>query len=307
MTMTAMTKTMNTDHLLNAYEEAGAFFPVHQENINTESGIRIPKRKANMRSDTGAILGIVSDGYRVVDYREGVVLPALRALEDSGLDLTDSSVRVDFAKNGGRMLSVISLPAHEIVLETPKGEDRSQLQMMIRSGHDAEYMVDVAPGAIRMACLNGMYDMTAIGIFKGKHTSGFNVGHLEAQVGGLLRSFESQAGNWQRWAKTPITDAHAWHAIQMYTWTKKESLNRGLEVYTERGRVTKAVKLMDVFNQRDKPTIGATAWGVYNTLTSDATHSERPEGKEATSSDLRHGNVRRVVTSDFWNNQLLAA
>lgn len=303
---------MKTAHLLEQYEEAGAFFPVHQEDLQTVKGTAVPRKKANIRSDTGELLGVVGSKYKVIDYRDGVVLPALKALENSGLDLTDSSARVEFAENGGRMLSVISLPAHTTSFKLPsknkkkREDDVSQLQMLLRSGHDAVYPVDVRPGAIRMACLNGMYNVDAIGRAGGKHTSRFDSLKLQSQIGGLLASFEKQAENWAYWSTVPVNDADAWHALQLYTWTKKEQIDRGLEVYTERGRVTKAVKLMDDFVNRDKVQIGATAWGLYNTMTFDATHSERPEGKVATSSDLRHGNVKRVVASDVWQDLLAA-
>ena len=300
---------MKAAHIIEQFDNAGAFFGVRQESLTTESGIEIPNRVANIREDTGQVMGVVSTNYKVIPYEEGVVVPAANALADSGLDLTDANVNVQFAKNGGRMLGVVTLPNEKMFVDTPRGRDEHQLQVLLRSGHDADFFVDFRPGAIRMACLNGQYNIASIGRFKGKHTSGFDPAILQQQARTMLGGFKQAGERWAQWADKDLNDDQAARILGIYTHQPKEVLNRGAKGIAEQRdkRMTKVVNLFDRFKDHEAKEIGHTAWGIYNTMTHDATHNTGAEGKEATSTILRHGNVNRTINHRYWTEQLKLA
>lgn len=298
---------MKPSNLIEQYEAAGAFFPVHQEKLVTETGRTVADKFANVRSDTNEVVGVVGKNYKLIPYREGVVVPAVEALERSGLDLTDANVSVKFGRSGGRMVSVITLPHHSLYVDTPNGRDESQLQVLLRSGHDATFFVDFRPGAVRVACLNGMYLVNSIGQLKMKHTSGFNAVEFGANAETMLAAFKVQAENFSKWSRIEVTDERAYRVFGTYAHAKKDELNRGLADFREATRKGKRHKLMDRYLEHEKREIGATAWGVYNTLTFDASHSKPKDGEEATSFELRHDNVRRTLGARIWDTVLAAA
>lgn len=299
----------NALSIVDQFEKSGAFFNVIQEQIMTSSGTVISDKVVNIREDNGAILGVVGKGYKLAPYRESVVLPAVEALEASGLDLTDAKTTVKFAKNGGRMIGVITLPNEKMYVDTPRGKDAHELQVLLRSGHDADFFVDFRPGAVRIACFNGTYSVDAIGALKMKHTSKFNPQLLHNQAKILLTSFKTAGEKWGEWSRRDLQDDQAARVIGIYCREDKEVLNRGMKGVEEQKakRETKFTRLVDRYVTHEKIEVGATAWGVYNTLTWDATHSPLSEGKEATSMVLRHANVNRVLADRYWTKQLQLA
>lgn len=299
----------NALSIVDQFEKSGAFFNIIQEPIKTASGIAIPNKVANIREDNGAILGVVGKGYKVAPYKESIVLPAVDALEKSGLDLTGAQASVRFANSGGRMISVITLPNEKMFVDTPNGRDEHSLQVLLRSGHDADFFVDFRPGAVRMACFNGNYAVDAIGALKMKHTSKFNPNLLHEQAKILLASFKTAGEKWGAWSRRPLEDDQAARVIGIYCREDKEVLNRGMKGVAEQKekRETKFTRLVDRYVDHEKREIGATAWGVYNTLTWDATHAPLAEGKEATSAVLRHANVARTIGDRYWTKQLQLA
>lgn len=300
---------MKAAHIIEEFDKAGAFFGVRQEKLTTEGGIVLDNKVANIREDTGEVLGVVSPNYKVIPYESGVVIPAANALAESGLNLDGAEVSVQFAKNGGRMLGVITLPEEKMFVDTPGGQDEHQLQILLRSGHDADFFVDFRPGAIRMACLNGQYNIHSIGQFRGKHTSGFDAGLLQSEAKTMLTGFKEAGQRWSQWSQKDITKDQAARVLGIYCRQAKDSLNRGVKGIEEQRdkRMTKVVSLFDRYNDHEAKEIGETAWGVYNTMTWDATHSDLSEGKEATSAVLRHQNVNRVITNRYWTEQLKLA
>lgn len=297
---------MKATHIIEQFADRGAFFPVFQEPLVTASGRQVPDRVANVRGDTGEIMGIVSRGYKVIPYEEGVVVPAARALEESGLDLSGAEVDVKFAKGGGRMVGVITLPNEKMLVN---GTDEHLLQVLLRSGHDADFFVDFRPGAVRMACFNGNFIVDSIGAFKAKHTSGFAPELLREQARHLLGSFKQAGERWSEWSRRPLTDDQAARVLGIYCHVSKENLNRGAKGVEEQKekRETKLTRLFDRYVTRERKEIGATAFGVYNTMTWDATHGKLAEGKEATSMVLRHADVTRTINDRYWTTQLKLA
>lgn len=299
---------MTTMNIVQQFEQAGAFFPVIQEPLVTASGRKVEGRLANVREDTGQVLGVVSKGYKVVPYQT-IVEKAAESLVRAGLDVSEAHSRISFAKNGGRMLGVITLPNEKMYVDSPNGRDEHALQVLLRSGHDADFFVDFRPGAVRIACFNGNYIVDQLGQLKSKHTKGFDPVILGDSATRLLGNFKEAGARWSEWSQRTLTDEQARRVIGIYSRQPKEILNLGAKGFLElkEKRETKYTKLVDRYMENEKREIGATAWGVYNTLTWDATHGKLKEGKEATSEVLRHANVTRTINDRFWREQLKLA
>ena len=99
--------------------------------------------KANLRADTGAVLGIVSDEYEVVDNRE-----AFRFLDA----LIGSELHFETAGSlwGGRRIWCLArIPEH-----VELGGDLSATYIYVANSHDGSMAVTAAATPIRIVCAN---------------------------------------------------------------------------------------------------------------------------------------------------------
>ncbi len=111
--------------------------------------VRVPRLVANVRSDTGAVLGVVGDGYRPLQNTDAL------ALAD---DLTDSGaahwLAAGATRGGARVHAVMRLD-REIRIGEATGEEVLPL-LIIRNGHEGGLAVTVSVAPFRLVCRNGM-------------------------------------------------------------------------------------------------------------------------------------------------------
>ncbi len=126
----------------DALRLAGLDWTVDKKNIQVCGGAKIDNYKANVRSSDGAVLGVVTDRYRVVQNVEAF------AFTDS---LIDGEVRYETAGSlqGGKKIWLLAkLPDTEIV------GDKTEPYLCFTNTHNGTGAIRVCMTPIRVVCNN---------------------------------------------------------------------------------------------------------------------------------------------------------
>ena len=121
---------------------AGLDWEVIQKSISTDTGI-IPNYKANVRSDTNEVLGVVTDRYAVVQNKE--------AFDFTDALIADNDVRYETAgslRNGKTIWLLAKLPERKIL------DDTFDPYICFSNTHDGTGAIRVCMTPIRVVCAN---------------------------------------------------------------------------------------------------------------------------------------------------------
>ena len=132
----------------------------------------VPRHVANVRTDTGAVLGVVGDGYEPL--QNGAAFAFCDDITDSG---RAHWIGAGAARGGARVHALMKLD-REIRIGGAEGEDVLPL-LCFRNGHDGGLAVTVSVAPFRLACLNGMLLPLdgAQRVWKARHTA-----HVQARL-----------------------------------------------------------------------------------------------------------------------------
>jgi phage/plasmid-like protein (TIGR03299 family) len=231
--------------------------------------------KANVREDTGAVLGIVSADYEVVDNCE-----AFRFLDA----LIGSDLHFETAGSlwGGRRVWVLARLPEYIEL----GGDPSATYIYVANSHDGSMAVTAAVTPIRIVCANTLgaalrqaeHGVSAQRTFRFRHTGNLPAKFAEArQVLGMTIDYEQQFKTLaDRLALQPMTERALEHRVLRHLWVIDEDLGTAARANRERtiGRV------LDVFAGRGSAgdTTGnspGSKWVAYNAIAEHLDHGRR--------------------------------
>jgi phage/plasmid-like protein (TIGR03299 family) len=129
--------------IAEALEAAGLTWEVEQRLVETVDGTLIPELRANVRADTGEILGVVSPRYRVVQNVE-----AFRFADH----LIGSEMHFETAGSlhaGRRVWVLARLPEWISV-----GGDAVGRYLLVSTGHDGRHGLQAAVTPVRVVCQN---------------------------------------------------------------------------------------------------------------------------------------------------------
>src|SRR5437588_3810473 len=177
--------------------------------------------KANVREDTGDVLGIVSDEYEVVDNRAAFAF--LNALINSEMYCeTDGSLW------GGRRVWVLARLPEYVEL----GGDLSATYVYVANSHDGSMAVTAAVTPIRIVCANTLgaalrqaeHGVTAQRTFRFRHTGNLQAKFAEArQVLGMTINYQQQFKELaDRMAAEPITARAFERRVLRHLWRVDE-------------------------------------------------------------------------------------
>lgn len=142
------------DHDVNAAEAAqlgGIDFTVDVRRSSFEgsrpgSWVVVPNRNALVRRDTNTFFDFVSDGYRVVQYREAF---------DFMDGINPRYVAAGPLRGGRQGFMVVQLPDRFNIDPEPNGEsDPHQLYVVLRTSHDRSKAIEIAVLPLRERCMN---------------------------------------------------------------------------------------------------------------------------------------------------------
>ena len=155
-------------------------FPIEQGNVfySDPETLEVKKSKnykAVIRSDTGKLISIMNDTYKVVSNRE-VIMPLLDEL--SKLDtkwIIDPSH--SFVTNH-RMRLQITFP--DLVFND--GRSDIALSLYISNSYNGDEAIKALQGFLRKICSNGMIAGHILSKFYSKHTKGLNVSEIREKI-----------------------------------------------------------------------------------------------------------------------------
>lgn len=231
-------------------------------------------RKAIVREDTNAMLGVVKSRY--VPFSNVEVFDFLDNLTDSGEALYEAA----WAWHGGETVGVaLRLP------ETVKigGFDEHSMNLLVRTSHDGGGSLTIAATPVRIACTNAV-NATIRGaerVWKTAHT-----GTLAGKIMHARQSLEMVMSYGDAW------DIAAQEMIAK-TITKDRFAEMAKELFGEK-HVEPAVSLRDHADNLEG--IRTTAYGAYNALTEYAQWT-RP--RNAHLDALVRGNVGRQTARAY--------
>lgn len=117
------------------------------ENGPTTKDVEIPEKRAHFRTDTGELLGVVSNDYRSVENMD------LARFADALADSDKGKVTVETAgslHSGRRVFACVKLP--EIVRAT--AEDTMEQYILVSNGHGGFASFSCYPTSVRVVCAN---------------------------------------------------------------------------------------------------------------------------------------------------------
>ena len=269
--------------------------PLFMVDGKTDLPARVPEYKALYRTDTGQVLSVVKNSYRVIQNEEvfdAVEQNVVQALGHSRL--VNAKIEDDIAKYG--LLSMRSWVFPDIrVRSTTTSKSDIAFRIVAINGFGG-ISVKCFYGGVDFYCLNGLIvgeDYSAL-VFR--HTKHTDTGIRFTPIRDSLKQFEEQSKIWLRWQNTEVDH---------------ESVMSFLKEIMESDSLLNALK-DQIFNEYVHR--GQTLWAVYSALTFYASHndgifavSERAKGNEAAVMLRRQNAVKRMVDSPQWKEMDIAA
>jgi len=145
-----LNNNINIDKIMNQIDFPVELRELHHNftdqygNTNT---LTVPNRKAIVNVDTGAVMDIVSDQYKVVTHKEALE-PVLAALYDGGFSFTRTALY-----NDGQRLNIEATNKNT---EYRVGDDVFFPRVQVLNSYDRTVSVKVIFGLFRLVCSNGM-------------------------------------------------------------------------------------------------------------------------------------------------------
>jgi phage/plasmid-like protein (TIGR03299 family) len=231
--------------------------------------------KANIREDTGDVLGIVSDEYEVVDNE------AAFAFLDA---LINSDMHFETAGSlwGGRRVWVLARLPEYVEL----GGDLSATYLYVANSHDGSMAVTAAATPIRIVCANTLgaalrrseHGGAAQRTFRFRHTGNLRAKFAEArQVLGMTTNYREQFKQLaDRIAGEPIAAWALERRVLRHLWTVDEDL--GPVARANRERTIEQVLAIFRGHGAAGDTTGnspGTKWTAFNAIAEHLDHGRR--------------------------------
>lgn len=267
--------------------------PAFYQDLNGNN-IQIPNFNAHVREDTGEVLGMVSDNYKVISNRMLAQFADLLA----GVD---AAVRVETAgtlRGGRRVFCLVKLPKNIKVTN----EDVLEQYILISNAHDASAAFHCYPTSIRVVCQNTLswserdvsrgFRFPHLGDIKNK------LSEVRSILGIVTKSSEAFADQAKFLASKEVgLDSAIKYFSTVYDKTfgnplkKEDNEDRRIATLKKEGIVARWEKNFSDDPKQNLDGIRGTAWAALNAITQWHDH-ERGAFKQVSESDVRaHSNL----------------
>ena len=231
--------------------------------------------KANIREDTGDVLGIVSDEYEVVDNK--AAFGFLDALINSDMHFETAG-----SLWGGRRVWVLARLPEYVEL----GGDLSATYVYVANSHDGSMAVTAAVTPIRIVCANTLgaalrqadHGVAARRTFRFRHTGNLQAKFAEARhVLGMTINYQKQFKELaDRMASEPIAEWALERRVLRHLWTIDEDMGK----LARQNRERTIENVMAIFRGRGAAgdTTGntpATKWVAFNAIAEHLDYGRR--------------------------------
>ena len=272
------TRVEEAPNSADALRMAGLDWNVVQRNIQVCGGAKIQNYKANVRDSDGAVLGVVSDRYKIVQNAEA-------------FEFTDSLIGGDVryetagSLNGGRKIWLLAkLPETEIV------GDKTEPYLCFTNTHDGSGAIRVCMTPIRVVCNNTLN--LALGTAKRAwsvcHTGDMQSKMHEARAClGMARAYMDELSQTaDRLANTTVTRDKLMEILDEMFPVTEDSTDR------EKQNIQKLKdEYMVCYFAKDILKFRGTAWGAVNAMSDMISHNA-PRRKTA---NYRENNWGRIM------------
>ena len=245
-----------------ALELAGLDWQVHQKDISVLWGRTIPGYKANVRDTDGAVLGVVTDKYRVVQNEDAF------AFTD---ELLGEGVKYETAGslNGGRKVWILARLPREYVIS---GE-RISPYLVFSNTHDGSGAIRVAITPIRVVCNNTLNLALARAerSFSMIHTGNINEKFEEAKKTLFMADtyMEELGKEFERLRSIKVSDAQVEEYVNMLIPLDEDATATQIK---NAGTLRNDI-LTRYFDAPDLKVLGKNAYRFVNAASDFATHA----------------------------------
>lgn len=231
-----------------------ADFPVGLTRVfNERDGdlVEIPRRRAVARLDTGAVLAVVSDRYRLVPHQRilEIVSDAIAPLD---LGPVPRGIHVD--RGGARMRAILKFPA---LAQSLSGLDTICPCLKVENSYDGKSRIAIAIGAFRFVCTN--LAVGGGGVFAGGfvslHAGDLQIEAVASQLASFLEGFDRIVELYRRWQETSLSASFVNVALFAFPIRAKLEIEKRLGIQNAH-----------------------TVFEAYNVATHYATHEMRSAG-----------------------------
>jgi phage/plasmid-like protein (TIGR03299 family) len=248
----------------------------------------VPDRVANVRTDTGAVLGVVSTSYRVFqnksafDFFDAIVQERLAIFETAG------------ALKGGRHIWMLARLPKTL---RAAGEDEIRPYVLLANSHDGTRALRMIPTTIRVVCANTLN----LALGRVAVTEGLTIFHNESlerrvadareKLGIITRRVDEFGDQVQALARRPMS--------------RDELTSYFTGLVTDRAADTQKRMLAAFVENLDHPTntlpgTSGTAWAAYNAVSQWADHQSVVRGQsEVLRADSRLHSVWFGAAAEF--------
>ena len=236
------------------------------------------------RDDTGELLSICGPSFKPVQHM-AILEPVLDGLARDGYDIVEkpAATRRDFEDLRGMKGAWVSpkvthggaVMRTDIILGDfieptgassylNDGPDTNFFRISLLNSHNSSYAVRANTSYLRLICMNGMTQPHFTASAYGKHTSGFNLDGLKAQIANAISMMSEDADKFGLWARTKVTVKQAEDFLKL-TIAKLPNKPTGEAHHSE----PLLNKILGQFTREDQ-----TLWGLYNAVTWWQTHDD---------------------------------
>jgi phage/plasmid-like protein (TIGR03299 family) len=252
-----------------AITAAGLDYSVELQSLKTETDLRVPRRKAVVRTDTKAVLGVVSRGYSPIQNR-------------TCFDFLDSVVAENGLRyhtagalgKGERIWMLARLPSH---IRVKNSDDVTEKFLLLSNSHDGSSALRCFFTPIRVVCANTL--TLAHLQHRGEGITIRHRGNLAAKARDALGLaqvfFDDLEGRIDRLASHSPTSAQ----LQVYFKTLFPDPEERRATRAENVR-TALTELFESGMGQDIPQIRHTAWAAFNAVSEYVDHVKPTRGRD---------------------------
>ena len=173
---------------------------ITEKKIQTIDGIEIKDKKAIVRIDTGAVLGVVGDNYRIVRHQE-VINSVSSILGDLGLEEKTRTI----CKQGSVLFSKFySDKKYEGEI---KVGDIVKFGIEVFNSYNGTLPVGIILIAERLKCTNGMVVPETLSKFTVRHSNRLNLEVIKQRMKSILEGYPLILENYRQWETIKVEES----------------------------------------------------------------------------------------------------
>lgn len=252
---------------MDQLDSAELLFNVREEQLVTVGGTPIKNRKALINESSGRVMSVVSSRYRCVTNEESFS-SFCRAIDQSGIDTHEASVRVLQTDDRSKAMVDFTFPAHTV--QVAPG-DSTALQLCALNSFDGTTRYITKAGGLRMKCFNGQILGNIVGSYSSVHNNGLDVEQGAGQIVKMVQEFNEAKDYWQK-----MMGQHAGYSRRCKVYKELLGLTGVPDDDLFNHRKLNAILAID---QTYEAEMGQNVWMLYNVITDYVTH-HKPWGRD---------------------------